>query len=204
MPLPRHHRGSLRSLWAVLHRPWLVPMPLRSETFPFCSLLLQACFFCRSPSGFDAISNISNAASLCSPARRKPVPGNLCSPKRRGRKRGCGLSTLSFVRSRQVLFRCSGSGPLRRQTNIPLLLCTQRKEYNERKLQHQPRVWSCAQTDPSKAHCWLSQRPVPNRCSCIPTAEPLLGSCGGPARMLHFAGMMWKERPTGEDRNPPT
>lgn len=132
MPLPQHHRGSLFSLGAVLHRQWLVLMPLCSETFPFCSLLLlQACFFCRSPSGFDAISN---AAWLCSPAQRKLVAANLRSPERRERKRGCGLSTSSFVHPRQVLLRCSGSGPLRRQTNIPSFLCTQRKEYNERKL----------------------------------------------------------------------
>lgn len=39
----------------------------------------------------------------------------------------------------------------------------------------------------------LSQCPVPNWCSHIPTAELLLSSRDGSARMLHCAGVMRKK-----------
>lgn len=53
-----------------------------------------------------------------------------------------------------------------------------------------------------RLHCWLFQCPMPNWCSLVPPPEPVLDS-DGPARILHFAGMMLRETLTGKDKNPP-
>lgn len=67
--------------------PWLIPVPLSSETEPFCSIpLLQAGV----PAGIPRGLMLSGSLPALFSSPERAVPVNPGSPKRRGREQGWG------------------------------------------------------------------------------------------------------------------